>query len=81
MVAAWSQLAIATTTRLPRRNGNNSLQVHAAPLRATAAAVGARRMFYGVGAGVAQKLVTRGPMFLASEVCSQAASQFAEIHK
>ena len=47
-------------------------QVHATPLPATVVAVGARRMFDGVGAGVAQKFVTRGPMFLASEVCSQA---------
>lgn len=50
-------------------------QVTGAPLRTAIGSVsegGASRFYRGVGAGVAQKVLTRGPMFLASEVSTQA---------
>lgn len=47
-------------------------QVSGLPVGATLARIGSLRHLYGgVGAGVAQKIATRGPMFLASELFTQ----------
>ena len=51
-------------------------QVGGAAIGPTVRAVGGPSNFYrGVGAGVSQKIATRGPMFLVSEACTQQAQR------